>query len=466
MAKKIQRDLTKGSVPGLLVKFALPFLAANVMQATYNIADMMIVGWFVGPNGITGVNIGGMVTMTMTALVIGFALGGTVLVSQFVGAKRENDASQTIGTLFTLFAVAGLVLTAVGLIIAQPLLHLINTPNEAFSQATDYLRISISGLIFIFGYNAVSAVLRGAGDSKHPMIIVAISTCTNIVLDLLFVGAFGMESAGAALATILAQGFSFVLAVVYLYRQDFLFDFKLRSFRIYGDKLKKILRIGFPSAMQMTLTNFSFLTIASLINSFGLMAASGVAIGQKIDGFAILPGIAFSSAVSAMVGQNIGAREFSRAKRTVLTGLVINVCVSLLLALVVNLFPGQIVGAFDDTPEVLRYGIQYLRFSSIHYAVVSIVFAVNGLANGTGNTMFSFANSLISSIVMRVGLSYFFVFALDMGILGVFLSIALSPVLSAVVALVFLFSGRWMKTKIIRKIVDEPAPLPVEPEKT
>jgi len=454
LAKKLQKDLTQGSVPALLIRFALPFLASNIMQALYNVADMMIVGWYVGPEGITGVNIGGMVTMAMTALVIGFSLGGTVLVSQFVGAKREQDASETIGTLFTMFAIAGAALTAIGLLVAQPVLRLINTPAEAFAEAADYLSISMSGLVFIFGYNAVSAVLRGAGDSTRPMVFVAIATGTNIVLDLLMVGSLDMGASGAALATVISQGVSFTLAVVYLYRQDFLFDFKLRSFRISREKMRKIFRIGFPSAMQMTLTNFSFLTIASLINSFGVFAASGTAIGQKIDSFAILPGIAFSSAISAMVGQNIGARQFDRARKTVLTGLAITVVVSLFIAGVVNLFPRVIVSAFDDTPEVLAYGISYLRYSSVHYAVVSVVFSINGLANGTGNTMFSFVNSLLSSIVMRVGLSYAFVLA-GMGVAGLYLSIALSPILSAAVALYFLFSGRWKKTKIIRAIVED-----------
>jgi Na+-driven multidrug efflux pump len=249
----------------------------------------------------------------------------------------------------------------------------------------------------------------------------------------------------------MAQGISFVLCIAYLKRKDFIFDFKLKSFKIRRDKLIKILRIGFPSAMQMTLTSLSFLTVSSLINDFGVLISSGTAVGQKIDSFAILPGLAFSSAISAMVGQNIGAREFDRAKHTAYSGLIINIIVSVVMAGAINLIPGQLVRLFDDTPEVIEYGIMYLRYSSIHYAIVSIVFAVNGLANGTGNTMYSFVNSLLNSIVMRVGLSYAFVLS-GMGVKGIYLAVALSPVLSATVSMVFLFTGRWKKAKIMKKI--------------
>ncbi len=443
-----KQDLTEGSVSKKLMRFAMPFLAANILQAFYNMADMLIVGIFMGKAGISGVSIGGQICLLIVNLIVGLASGGTVLIAQYAGAKRDDQIKGTIGTMFTIYVVAAVVLTGLVVAFLDPILNLMQTPAESFAEAHEYLLVCALGTIFIFGYNAVSAMLRGMGDSKSPLLFVGVATVTNIVLDILLVGPAGMGAAGAALATIFAQALSLVLSLVYLRRRSFVFDFKLKSFCFEKEKAKKLLKIGLPASIQGTLVSLSFIILTSLANSFGIDSSSAYGIGGKVNSFAILPGLAISSAIAAMAGQNIGAGLFDRAHKTMMKGMQIALGISAAICLLFNLFPNEIARIFSSEQEVIDATASYLRYISVDCVISSIVFSFNGLIMASGYTMMSLLNALITSIALRVPLAFLFASGMGMKLDGIGLASSLAPIGAVLTGWIFLRSGKWKKSSV------------------
>ncbi|MDF2943379.1 MAG: ypnP2 [Herbinix sp.] len=314
-----QNNLAKGNVVKQLILFALPFIISNLIQTLYSVADMIIVGQFNGTVSMSGVNIGGQVTMLMTNLAVGLTAGATVLIAQSVGAEKTKKLQDIIGTLLTSLLIAAVIMTVLMLTLHVPILKLIRTPEESFKEASDYLIVTALGTIFIFGYNALSAVMRGMGDSKSPLYFITIACFTNIVLDLLFVGVFHQGATGAGIATVISQGFSMVLCIIYLVKRRFVFDFRLKSFAIDKVQLKAILKLGVPISVQNLISNLSFLFMTTLVNTLGVTASAAVGAVGKYNGFAILPAIAMNAAISTMCAQNLGAGREDRAKKTWLT---------------------------------------------------------------------------------------------------------------------------------------------------
>lgn len=457
---KFQRDLTEGSVMKQLLRFSLPFLLSNLLQALYNLADMLIVGNYCGPVGTSAVGIGGQVTILLINLISGLAVGGTVMIAQFIGSKKQEEVARTIGTMFFLYAIAGVVMTVVMLLSNHAILVLMGTPQESFADAYAYLTICMSGTIFIFGYNAVAAVLRGMGDSRHPLIFVAIAAVVNVVLDFVMVGGMGMGPAGAAWATIIAQAVSFLLSVVFLRRSDFIFDFKLKSFRIDKRLAVQLLKIGLPSSLQGTLVCFSFMALTRMGNDIGgLVGSNALSIAGKVNSIGILPSMAMQASVSSMVGQNMGAGKPERAKKTMFCAIGIAFAVSALLFAGVNLFPQQIVGLFLGSPEgsaldpvifrrCIVEGAEYLQYISMDYIVASVVFCINGLAIGVGQTTFSLLNSFVSSLLLRVPLAWLLGVQLGYGLPGIGVAAPLAEVGSLIVGIIYLSTGRWKKHRL------------------
>ncbi len=444
---KFQNDLTSGHVSKQLLKFSLPFLGAMLFQALYNVADMVIVGWYEGSIGISGVGIGGQVAVLITNLIIGFTTGGTILIAQYAGAKLFDEQKKTIGTLFSLYGIFAVVITAVLLPLVPSILDLLQTPVESYAIAKDYLNICISGTIFIFGYNAVSAILRGMGNSKAPLVFVGIAASANVVLDILFVGPIGMGAAGAALATVISQALSLVLSIVYLRRKGFIFDFKLKSFRIYGDKVRLLLKLGLPSGMQNLCVSLSFLILTSLVNSLGVYSSAAFNIGMKVNSFAILPGIAMSQSIASMCGQNIGAGLYDRAMNTMLVGLRMNLLITAAVGVVIALFPGAIMGIFNADAQTVVEGADFLRLLAADAAISSIVFSFNGLFLGGGHTLATLFNAVLTSIVLRAPMAYFFVNVLGLKLVGVGIAVTLAPIGGILFGLYFIKSGRWKVNK-------------------
>ncbi len=451
MSNNFGNDLTGGSVGKQLLKFCIPFLLSNLLQALYNIADMFIVGKFDGSAGISGVSNGGQVTLVIINFVAGLAVGATVLVAQHMGAKRHEDAKKTIATVFTLMAVSGIAISVIMAFLSEPIMRLIQTPEESFKEALDYVRICSYGIVFTFLYNAISGVMRGLGDSKHPLIFVAIACGVNIVLDLVFVGALKMSAAGAAWATIASQAISVIISVIYLKKNNFMFDFKLKSFRMYKDHFLKILKIGFPSAIQNVVTSLSFIVITVLVNGYGVDASAAAGIAGKFNSVAILPIIAMSMSVASMAGQNIGARLYDRALDTMKTSIKISFIIGGVIFLFVQLFPASVIAIFDDSPAVIEYGVQYIRAFSFDYIIVPVVFSVNGLLNGAGHTAFSLFNGMLSAILLRAPFAIILGKLCNLGMLGIGLGGPIASLGSAVIGLIYIRSGKWMISRIESK---------------
>lgn len=456
---KFEKDLVSGSVSKNLVIFAMPFLLSNLIQTLYNVVDMIIVGQFCGTAAMSGVNIGSQATFVVTNAVFGLAVGATVLIGQYLGAGNRRAITETIGTFFTVMFILAVVITGAMLLLGDPFLELIRTPVEAIPEASGYLRITMIGSIFIFAYNALSAIMRGMGDSRNPLIFVAISAFLNILLDLLFVGTFSMGADGAAIATVISQAVSAILCIIYLNRNDFIFKFKLSNFRIHRDKLAQLIRVGLPTSIQNVATGISFIFLTALVNGFGVEASAAVGAVGKLNGFAILPAAAMSSAVSAMSAQNFGAGRVDRARKTMFVSMAISFGISVVIFAIVRLFPEALLSIFSNKNDaayetMIACGKEYLAAFSFEYLMVCFVFNFNGLFIGSGHTMISFFNSVASSVLFRIPLAYLFGIMLDLGLSGVGYGACGATAATLCFALGFYFTGRWKK--LVIHVKDKP----------
>lgn len=467
---KFQNDLTSGSVVGQLMRFSLPFLLSNLLQALYNMADMLIVSRFCGAVGSAAVSMGGQVTILVINLISGLAVGGTVLIAQYIGAKRQQDVERTVATMFTLYLIAGAVITVVMLLSGGWILRAMNASDEAFDDTLAYLNICMGGTLFVVGYNAVSAVLRGMGDSKHPLIFVAISAGLNVVLDLILVGPLHMGPAGAAWATIASQAVSLIISVLFLRSRNFVFDFHPRSFRIHKGYVGKLITLGLPASLQGTLVSLSFMVLTGIANVVAvtpLVGTTVLGIAGKVNSVAILPSMAMQASVSSLVGQNMGAGKVDRARKTMFAAMGFAFLMSAAVFALVNLFPDGIVQVFlgsseteDMSAEVLghcvTYGAEYLRMISYDYLLTSVLFCITGLAMGVGQTLFSMCNGILSSLLLRIPAAYLFGKALGWGLAGVGLAAPCASAGGLLVGVVYLLTGAWKKGRLV-----QPAPKPV-----
>ena len=446
---RFEKNLSEGNVVKQLILFSLPVLISNIIQSLYSTVDMLIVGQFAGEVAMSGVNIGGQVSFLITNMVFGLSVGATVLIGQYMGSNDRKAMHETIATLFVSLLVSAVVITVLMLGLQTPILKLIQTPEESFAEAKSYFFISMLGTVFIFGYNALSAVMRGLGDSRNPLIFVAVACVVNIVLDLLFVAVFKMGAAGAAWATIISQAISMILCIIYLRKNNFIFDFSLDSFKGASKKqLKMILKIGIPTSVQNVAVSTSFLFLTALVNSLGVMASAAVGAVGKLNGFAILPGVAMSTSVSAMGAQNIGAKKYDRAAKTMFTGMAIATIISIVIFAIVGIFPESCLRLFGKDPEFIKCGVDYIKTFKYDYLIAPLCFCFNGLFIGSGHTGFSLANGIMSSLLFRIPASYLFGMMMNMGLTGVGLGGPVASLASLFFGIGFFISGRWKKMVI------------------
>lgn len=447
---KFKKDLTTGNVWSQLIIFAIPFFVSNLIQSIYSVADMIILGTFCGENSISAVSTSSQVIVIVTNIAMGLSTGGTVMIGQYLGAKQEDKINKSISTLLiTLFTLA-VSITAILLFFTTPILNLMNTPIEAYKEAKDYLIICLSGLIFVYGYNALSAIMRGLGDSKTPLKFISIASVTNIALDFLFVGYYEKGAAGAALATIIAQALSVILCIIYLKKHNFVFDFKISSFKFDKSCFKVLLGVGMPSAIQLVATNFSFLILTSLINDIGGVTAGAAAgIVNKFNGFAILPSVAITSSVSAMISQNMGAKKYQRVKQATRYGLILSCCLCAIVFTIVHIFPDEIFMLFGAEKHLIYVGKVYLFAFSFEYVFLPFITGFNAVFTGTGNGWITMINDITSAFLVRIPLALFLGFSLDMGLKGIGYSIPAATCLGAIMAIGFYLSGIWKKNKVV-----------------
>lgn len=431
-----ENRLTEGNIASALFRFAVPFLIANALQSLYGAADLFVVGRYCAAESVAAVSTGTQVTQIITSLATGLTLGGTILVGQYMGSRDYDRVKEMIGTTFTVFAAAALVLTALLLAFKEPVLTMLDTPAESFALTDTYVTICGLGTIFICGYNAISAVLRGYGDSARPMAFVGLACALNIALDIVFVKYLAMGVAGTALATVLSQAFSMAASVVYLKRARFIFDFKLKSFRPVGALAKELARVGIPISFQEMLIRISFLYLTAVMNRCGVYAVAVVGIGSKYDVFAMLTATSMANALAAFTAQNMGAGKRERARASLWYGLGFALSVSLLFWGFAQWHPDRMIRVFSDDPHVIAAGVPFFRSCSYDYVLVTIVFCLNGYLNGRQKTVWTMMSSAAGALALRIPLVYLFgrYFADDLGMLG-----SIAPAVSGIMACYTLF---------------------------
>lgn len=401
-------DLTKGSVPKVLMQFAMPYLLANVLQALYGGVDLFVVGRFDDAASVAGVAIGSQVMQTVTGIILGLTAGITVLIGIATGARDEKKAAATIGSAVWLFAIIGAVLTLLMTVWHDTIATAMHTPPEAMTDTRHYLLICSLGIPFIIGYNVVFGIMRGLGDSRSPLYFVALACVINIVLDFVLVGGCHMRAAGAATATIASQGISFAAALCYLHRKGFRFPFTRRDIRLNGILSKRIIKLGTPIALQDALINISFLIITVIVNRMGVTASAALGVVEKLIVFAMLPPVAISSAVAAMTAQNYGAGLTDRMNRCLKSGIGMALVFGTAFCIYSQFLPETLMGIFTNDAPVIELGAEYLHGYSIDCIIVSFVFCINSYFSGQGNSLFPMVHSLIATFLFRIPLSWIF----------------------------------------------------------
>lgn len=428
----------KGSIPKALVKFAIPLMIANILQILYTAIDMYVVGKFAETADISAVSTAGMVMTALTVAISGFAMGISVLVGQYAGAKKSDDIAKTVGTGSVFYIILAVVITIPMLLIARPIVSLLNTPAEAVSQTYEYLFICCAGLIFIMGYNLVCSIMRGMGNSKAPMLFIAVSSVVNIIGDLILVAGFHMGAAGAALATVASQAISFFIGLVYLKVKGAGFEISRKHFRLDITYLKQIAKIGAPIALQEFLVNLSFVLITSIINSFSLGASAAAGIVEKSLMFSCIPIMAFSSSVASMSSHNIGAGKPERAVKSMWTGICICLVVTVLFNILTFFRGDLVISIFSKDPSVIENGRLYIKSYALDQILLSLVFIMNGYFNSCGHSVFTMVHSLITTFAIRVPLTILFSKMEGVTLFHIGLSAPISSFVSAILCIIFL----------------------------
>ena len=405
-SKSDKTDFTQGSILKKLALFMLPILGALILQAAYGAVDLLVVGHFGTTSGLSGVSTGSQVLNLVTFVVTQLAMGITVLIARYLGEKKPELIGSVIGGAGVVFALISLVLFVVMVFFARPISILMQAPAEAVDLTASYVRICGGGIFFIVAYNLLSAIFRGLGDSKSPLLFVLVACIVNIFGDLLFVAGFKMDASGAAIATVMAQAVSVVCAIVMLLKKDLPFKIRKSDFRL-NLQCKKFLGIGLPLALQEFLTQLSFLALCAFVNRLGLEASSGYGVACKIVNFAMLIPSSLMQSMASFVSQNIGAGNTKRAKKSMFTGIGVGLVFGVAVFCLV-LFKGDLLSSFFTTdPAVIQNAFDYLKGFALETIGTAILFTMLGYFNGTEQTLFVMAQGIIQTLLVRLPLAYF-----------------------------------------------------------
>lgn len=403
----MEKNLTTGSVFRTLLGFSLPYLLSYFLQTLYGMADLFIIGQFNGVESTTAVSIGSQVMHMLTVMIVGLAMGATVMIGQAVGAGEKEKASLAVGNTATLFFTLSLAVTAILLVAVRPIVTVMSTPKEAVAGTIAYLTICFLGIPFITAYNIISSIFRGMGDSKSPMYFVAVACAVNIGLDYLFIGGLGLGAAGAALGTTLSQTVSVIIAFLVIRGRRTGLSLTKKVLKPHRETMGRILRIGFPIAMQDGFIQISFIVITIIANRRGLNDAAAVGIVEKIIGILFLVPSSMLQSVSALAAQNVGAGKHDRARRTLWYASLLSLFWGLLAVALMQYDAETFVGLFAEDGEVLRLGGQYMRGYVWDAALAGIHFCFSGYFCAYGLSVISFIHNSISIVCVRIPCAYF-----------------------------------------------------------
>ena len=447
--KTMAKDLTNGNVLKLLLVFAMPLFVSNALQAIYNVVDMIVVGQVIGGNGMSAVATGGNVLSILNFIVMGFSGAGQIIIAKCVGQKDTEEIKKTIGTMFTLLLSAAVVMSVVCFFLRHWILRLVNTPEEAYDYTMDYTLVCMAGLIFIYGYNIVSAIMRGMGDSKRPFMFVAIASMVNIILDILFVAVLDMGVRGAALATVIGQAVSFIYAMWYFYRhkEAFGFDFKRKSFIPNSRTVGKLCALGIPMAIQSASITISMTVVAAWVNSFGVVYSACAGVLNKLNLLVGILSMSLTTAAGSMVGQNLGAQKYNRIPKILISALLSSLVVVAIFVVALVAMPETMVGLFtSDTAILSSASIIILPCVINSFGAVTRSFAF-AIINGSGNSKLNLLVAIIDGMIARIVLAYLLGFKVGMGPQGFWLGDALAGFVPFIIGLTYYLSGHWKEKR-------------------
>lgn len=443
-----QTQFTEGKILGPLLKFAVPVLFAMFLQAMYGAVDLLVVGQFGAAADVSAVATGSQMMHSITSVIIGLAMGTTILMGQKIGQKKSDEAGDVIGGAVVIFAILAVFLTVVLMAAAAFLAGLMQAPEEAFDKTAIYIRFCSAGSLFIVAYNVLGSVFRGMGDSKTPLLTVAVACIVNIAGDLIFVGGLHMAAAGAALATVLAQAVSVILSLMLIRCRGLPFRFTIKNIRWNKAIILRTLRLGFPIALQEGLVGISFLAIMAIVNTLGVIPSAGVGVAEKLCGFIMLVPSSFMQSLSAFVAQNIGAGKRTRAVHAMCYGMLASLAIDVVIAYFA-FFHGDILSAvFARDAQVILASADYLKAYAMDTLLVSFLFCFMGFFNGCGKTTFVMAEGIIGAFGVRIPVSYIMSRTADASLFKVGLAIPLSTIVQIILCVgFFIYLNRKNKEK-------------------
>lgn len=449
------KDFTTGNEAKHIFRFALPMLIGNVFQQLYNVVDSIIVGRYLGDKALAAVGASFPIIFMVIALIIGIGIGSSVVISQYFGAKDFDKVKRAADTTYIFLFFAGIIITIVGLLSGEYIFRLMRLPEEILPMAKTYLDIYMYGLVLMFGFNSVSSILRGVGDSKTPLYFLIVSTFLNIFLDILFVLGFKWGIAGAAWATVIAQAFSFVIAVIYLERLRHMLRITFKRLVFDWEIFWQSVRIGLPTGIQQTLVALGGMALMGIVNTFGTEVIAGFSAASRIDSLAVIPIMNFSASLSGFVGQNIGAGKVDRVKRGLWATIKMSVLFSVIITAIILIWGDKMMVVFTTNPRVVDIGYHYLMVVSFFYVAFAVMFCINGLLRGAGAAVVPMYITLLSLWIVRIPLAYLLSKTFGMNEAGVWWSIPIGWLMGAIASSIYYRYGSWKNKSVVKPVTTE-----------
>ena len=444
------KDLSYGNEGRLILKFAIPMLLGNVFQQMYNIVDSVVVGKYIGKAALAAVGTSGPIIFLLVSFIIGVTMGFTIVVSQFFGAKQLDNVKKAINTLYIFMFFTSLVVTVGGIMLSGYIFRIIDLDPAIIPDATLFLNIFLSGLIFLFGYNGTSAILRGLGDSKTPLYFLIGSVGLNIILDLIFVPVLHWGVAGVAFATVISEACAFIAQIVYLNKYHKVVKLSFRNFTFDHDIFIKSIKIGLPTGFQQTFVAAGMVALYWIVNQFGVDANAAYSAAGRIDNFAAMPAMSFAVALSTFVGQNMGANRPDRVKAGLRATLIMTSIISAGISLVTVVFGEFLMKMFTNDAVVIKMGGDYLRIIGSFYILFSLMFVINGLLRGAGDTLVPMFISLFSLWIIRIPVAWLLAKNPAIGVHGIWWSIPVGWFSGVILYYAYYRMGYWKKKAVVK----------------
>lgn len=442
------KDLTEGNSGSLIFKFAIPMLIGNVFQQMYNVVDSIIVGRYIGKQALAAVGASFPLIFMLISFVVGVAMGTTIIISQYFGARDIKMVKRSMETMYVFLFFASIVVTILGITLSGPIFRLIKLPDDVMPQAITYFNVYLTGTIFFFGFNGISSVLRGLGDSKTPLYFLVVSTIMNVILVWLFVAVFKWGVAGSAWATVIAQAGAFFTGIIYLNRTHEIV--KLNSLKLVFDRaiFRKSLMIGLPTGLQQTFVSMGMLAVTRIVNGFGTDVIAAYSVATRIDSLAGLPAMNFGAALSTFVGQNLGANKPDRVKQGLKATFMMSGALALTTSLFIIVFRASLMKLFTDDVAVIAIGAEYLVIVSSFYIFFSTMFVIGGVMRGAGDTLIPMFITLFALWAIRIPAAW--ILSGYFGVDGIWWSIPVAWFIGMALSYLYYLKGNWKKKVVVR----------------